>query len=158
MAAGHLQAAAVAQQSDRIGTRRDERLGGPLNDRSTPQVKGLYGPDPYVVPGSVSPFTRAPVVPLRSAPNPSPEPYAGRPPIEIDQAPAANRLDGSRRGLPSARPAEANTEIQGETSSLPNQGQVGQRLSPQFDRSKRTQDGAEPRHEGSQDERLGERI
>jgi hypothetical protein len=65
-------------QSDRVGGRVDERIGGRLNEGSSPQVRGLVGPDPYVGPGSVSPFTRAPVVPLRSAPIPDANPYTSR--------------------------------------------------------------------------------
>ena len=66
-------------QSDRIGGRINDRVGGRINEGTAPQPRGLYGPDPYVGPGAVSPFGQSPVVPLRSAPvQTEPNPYTSR--------------------------------------------------------------------------------
>ena len=68
-------------QSSRVDTQIDQRLGGKLNQGENPPVRGTVGPDPYVGPGSVSPFARAPVVPMTSAPvRDAADPYIGRAP------------------------------------------------------------------------------
>jgi hypothetical protein len=62
--------ATCVAQSERLGTRLDNRIGGRLIQGAPPPVQGTYGPDPYIAPGSVSPFANSPIVPLRSAPIP----------------------------------------------------------------------------------------
>lgn len=78
-------------QSDRIGGRINDRVGGRINEGTASQPRGLYGPDPYVGPGAVSPFGQSPVVPLRSAPvQTAPNPYVSRYPSTqpTDQEPS----------------------------------------------------------------------
>jgi hypothetical protein len=78
-------------QSDRLGGRINDRVGGRINEGTASQPRGLYGPDPYVGPGAVSPFGQSPVVPLRSAPVQSaPNPYISRYPStqSTDQEPS----------------------------------------------------------------------
>ena len=85
---------AAGAQSERIGGRINDRVGGRINEGTTTPPRGLYGPDPYVGPGSVSPFGQSPVVPLRSAPVQSaPNPYVSRYPSTqpSEQQPLSNK-------------------------------------------------------------------
>ena len=78
-------------QSGRIDTSvpGTQRLNAPVVPQ--PQVRGGYGPDPFLGQGSVSPFARSPVIPYISAPYATgANPYAIAPtPYETGRSPAA---------------------------------------------------------------------
>jgi hypothetical protein len=95
-------------QASRLDTQIDQRLGGKLNQGENPPVRGTVGPDPYVGPGSVSPFARAPVVPLISAPvRDAADPYFGRAPS----------LQPSLKGATVTEPQSIERDLSGRPSS-----------------------------------------
>jgi hypothetical protein len=101
-------------QSERFGGRISDRVGGRINEGTAVQPRGLYGPDPYVGPGSVSPFSQSPVVPLRSAPlASSPNPYTSRyPSTQTPLAPERQIDQPTMLGPADLAPSDAKQEGQ----------------------------------------------
>ena len=114
-------------QSDRVGNRIDERLGGRIEQGGAPPIRGVYGPDPYVGPGSVSPFTRAPVVPMISAPIRAPsDPYTSRyPSTDTSRYPSTERSLPREPAIEQSTP-DVTTPPRPQESLSPREPQNGQ--------------------------------
>jgi hypothetical protein len=120
-------------QSDRIGGRINDRIGGRVNGGGAVQPRGLYGPDPYVGPGSVSPFSQSPVVPLRSAPVAEPNPYTSRYPSTVTPQSSESPMNqptvlGPADLLPRAGTEEQRARQPSPVQSPEREKRVGQKL------------------------------
>jgi hypothetical protein len=115
-------------QSDRLGNRLDERFGERPNEGRTPLVRGTYGPDPYLGPGSVSPFARFPVVPMQSAPiQQSSDPYVSRhPPTEPALTQEPSERSGALKHFPKPSSPDAATKA-GSPQQSPSEAGLGER-------------------------------
>jgi hypothetical protein len=121
-------------QANRVDTQIDQRLGGKLNPSDAPQIRGTSGPDPFVGPGSTSPFAKAPVIPMQSSPvRDASNPYLGGYPTaepRLNEQPTEPQSQQRTLSpVPSFRESPSTRPIQGG-SSQPDVGEkVGQRLS-----------------------------
>ena len=120
-------------QSTRLDNQLDHRLGGKLNAGQSGTVRGASGPDPYVGPGSISPFARSPLVPMPSAPvQETLNPYAGRYPSVQGgsiQEPSVS-TEGTERTPSVLLQGQSSTEESGRTraSAKPSDQKIGGQL------------------------------